>query len=363
MIRRALLVASVSLSVSAPALAAESRVTQEQDGVGNTVFARQMDGYGNVAVQLQEGSYNESSVLQVGSSLRAESRQADHRNWLSVTQAGINSAASVSQTGAYNRASIYQDSAGAGHSQQVTQFGNGNSVNAQQYLGQGSWVTAYQHGPRHALYLRQRFDSNSLQSAQSGFDNLAQVTQEGFHRGTLMQSGLRNEVRLDQVGTFGTVVASIISQSGTDNYAYIEQSASPVGNQVSLRQQGTANSALIDESSFGGSVDFVQRGSANILTAIHSTWGGTIRGLSEGDGNRVSLEQYGQDNALELAQSGDGNLVGSYQGGYQSVATISQAGQANQASLDQSGGLWFESGVSASIVQQGAGNQSSVLQH
>jgi minor curlin subunit len=102
---------------------------------------------------------------------------------------------------------------------------------------------------------------------------------------------------------------SILLQNGTSNTARIDQqSLSVMGNQAYVAQVGAANA-----------LGLVQTGSGNVTTARQS-----------GTGNQADLTQNGQNNTSALTQKGDNNRLTGLAAGSDIELNIHQNGNNNQ---------------------------------
>lgn len=162
-------------------------------------------------------------------------------------------------------------------------------------------------------------------------DTVSIIEQEG---------GETNQAEIVQIETINAY--GYILQDGNLNNASILQEG-PLGSglmSASITQYGTANEALLDQST---SID---------TASAEITQGGT---QNYAEGYQFNSEQV----SLLMEQSGEGNSATIYQTMFVGAADITQVGMTNFASIDQSGG---NVRLRASAYQEGSTNTLVVVQ-
>lgn len=179
---------------------------------------------------------------------------------------------------------------------------------------------------------------------QHGTDNIAEQVQSGvLLRSFIRQDGTANRALTDQSGISADDRQTSIEQAGTSNFAAVYQiyGSQPGVASADIYQVGDANSARVDQLVYtrdlAAGATVRQEGTANQLDA-RQTW----------VGNQLNVLSVGQDNAVRVDQTGF------------STAMIQQAGTANLVQIDQhSSGI---GGGFAVVSQEGTANQADVLQ-
>lgn len=109
-------------------------------------------------------------------------------------------------------------------------------------------------------------------------------------------------------------------------------------NNALLLQNGTGNSARIDQQSLTGAgtnqAYIEQAGAANALGLIQAGSGNTMNALQQGNGNQADLTQQGQNNTSALTQRGDNNRLTGVVAADRTELNINQNGSNNQVSSE-----------------------------
>lgn len=179
---------------------------------------------------------------------------------------------------------------------------------------------------------------------QIGIDNIAQQTQSGtIHRSFIRQNGTANGALTDQSGDAGEGSQASIEQIGTYNAAEVYQvhaSSSGLAS-AEISQSGDSNSAYIEQLQYLGD-----------LAATASV-------RQEGSGNQLEARQTWVNNQLDVVSLGQDNTVHVDQTGF-SMADIQQTGAQNLVQLQQlSAGI---GGGTATVEQDGVANQANIYQ-
>lgn len=150
---------------------------------------------------------------------------------------------------------------------------------------------------------------------------------------------------------------AVISQTGDDNKATIEQNAYQFGfgafnsaivtqigdeNLATVEQEGVGNSAIVTQNSDGNTAKVEQEGSTNFSQVIQT-----------GEGTFATVDQEGARNIAMINQTGDDPLTFSFMGhsftdprpGAEMHATIDQDGTGNKASITETAGAIDHYGV------------------
>lgn len=234
-----------------------------------------------------------------------------NNNSSTSNQVGVNNDASVVQTNRRNESILDQTNPGTGPGSEadIQQYGEINYSKVDQNLSRGGVVNIMQEGDR----------NDSLVQQYGGRDNKADVSQSGDRNNSVVRQGGingdadRNQARVTQIGERND---SYIGQTfGDDNYADVTQSG--INGESYIIQRGDDNRAFVNQT----------------------------------DGTNKSYIM--QDNY----NSGSGSMNGHYAdvmqgGGSNNISTITQL------SLSQT-----SAAGSATVTQNGSGNQISVLQY
>jgi hypothetical protein len=199
----------------------------------------------------------------------------------------------------------------------------------------------------------------------------------------ITQTGTANSAMVRQDFTSGTDIA--LKQNGSGNTADIQQVAPDTD--IRVTQNGTRNSAtvidlgtsmfigpLIEQNGDGNTVSataldtgfgqhtIVQTGQRN--HAITNQAGGSMLALAIqqlGADNQAEINQAGSEASATINQNGNNNLASISQGditSFGNTALITQIGNSNNASIRQVG-----DGFTSTVSQIGSGNYASVYQH
>lgn len=196
-------------------------------------------------------------------------------------------------------------------------------------------VTGYSHADEHFSEVVQDGSDNTVVQSQSGLAQWASSPQEGFLLSAdIEQTGVANSATTDQSGAES---AAQINQDGATNLARVVQFAEETGHRASIFQTGGANDALVEQlEGVGNTASITQLGDLNSAQVQQEGFGSSYNGVQNGSGNIVSVEQYSA-----------------------SLARTEQTGSDNTITLTQDG---FPYGATASITQDGTGNEATVVQ-
>lgn len=236
-----------------------------------------------------------------------------NKNSSTSIQNGVNNDATVVQTNRRNESLLYQTNPGTGPGSKadIQQYGEINYSKVDQNLSRGGVVNIMQEGDR----------NDSLVQQYGGRDNKADVSQAGNRNNSVvLQGGInggadRNQARVTQLS------------GGERNNSYIGQTF------------GDDNYADVMQSGINGESYIIQRG----------------------DDNRAFVNQTDGTNKSYIMQDNYGLGNGSTNGHY---ADVMQGGGSNNISTITQLSLNQTSAVgSATVTQNGSGNQISVLQY
>jgi hypothetical protein len=282
-----------------------------------------------------------------------------------VSQSGTGNTAAAEQSGVAPAANV---------SATITQTGNNNHVGGPG--GTTGGILQSGTGDNGILTVSQTGTGNNAGIVQGVAGPLPQFVD-------ITQTGTANSATVRQDFTSGTDIA--VKQNGTGNTADIEQVAPDTD--IRVTQNGTRNSAtvvdlgtsifigpLIEQNGDGNTVSATaletgfgqhtigQTGQRN--HAITNQIGGAFLELSIrqlGADNQAEINQAGSESAATINQNGNNNLASISQGditSFQNTALITQIGNNNNASIRQGG-----NGFTSTVSQIGAGNYASVYQH
>ncbi len=364
MLIRSLLAAAVSLALVGQAQAVDQTASIEQNGNNNTAEVTQLGGTYLWTELAQNGDSNEATVTQAGTNVSVEATQQGVANQLTATQEGFGTWVRSHQEGEGNLQSIVQRSEG-GVTAYVYQYGVDNEAYVVQNDGDYNDGRINQHGQQNVLRLEQTYILNSLDATQEGTRNLANVRQTGHVTAQINQTGLANDVDLQQ-GAYSRANA-VISQTGEYNEASVSQSERSYdsSSDLYLTQTGASNKADVYTGTAEGLLDFTQIGTGNELIARQGVRNGSVTGISRGDYNEVFFVQTGDGNTLDLAQSGADNVIEAFQmkdGASGDVGIIDQTGTGNYARLTQGIDSLGSGMDTAAIMQNGMNNSATVTQ-
>ena len=257
-----------------------------QKGNNNSLMGSQTAYEGNTLYSSQEGDENSIELSQTSSygSNYADIKQITEvasNNSLTASQKAEGSNELYSyQKGDGNSIELTQEgkiapSAGSNYAD-LTQIGNGNTMNIKQYSDDSNYAEAYQEG-----------DGNSLTALQEA---------EGPNGLYSYQEGDGNSINLTQ------------GQQTENSY---------VSNYANLEQIGDENTMNIEQYSDGSNyAEAYQEGDGNSLTALQiGTDYNDLYSYQVGDGNSINLEQMGLSgpcalsNYAELTQLGNGHTM------------------------------------------------------
>jgi hypothetical protein len=350
--KRYLLAAGLSFCLSPAALADANSSDIEQIGNGNTAevdqtvneypFGKHLDegvsrisqtGTGNVAGVKQDngtGRLLTSEIVQIGSGNRAEVVQDPEVGDFGsmVRQDGPNNRTKVTQTGIATTVSSALDQRGAGHEAVVSQQAFGSAFDAMPAL--------------------------ISDIRQIGQANKAEVDQWGhFNRSTIQQDGTNQITNVFQQG-FLAVHDSVITQSGMDNVANVEQTgvtdqfhASEIhvtgdGNETNVAQGYTREFAFIWHDS--------------VITVTGDANHATVRQGGHSEMNTSDVTVIGDENRVLVDQFTDHGL---------NESQIQLDGGHNQVAVQQSLPDFIDPQATNTSVITGAGNGNviQVTQH
>jgi hypothetical protein len=168
----------------------------------------------------------------------------------------------------------------------------------------------------------------------------------------LRQNGTSNVAVLNQTKVDGATRAV---QNGSGNKLTFSQNG--VLQNPALTQTGTQNEILFSQDEVTlGVLTITQTGDSTIVTGSQTSSDGTDSIVQVGTGNNAALVQSGAGDGLIL-QNGNYNFASLNQLG-NSKALITQTGNHNRATVTQIGDAFV-----ASITQTGAYNRAGVYQH
>jgi len=218
-------------------------------------------------------------------------------------------------------------------------------------------------------------DMNETAVVQFGFQQFAEVNQNGSHEAFIDQAGSSNRATVNQNasadwsegdlpthpafgsngipfrGSDGGVSENsyaMISQDGVSNIAQVDQYGS---HEANITQQGISNSALVLQVGSKGGGTFNPPGQGNPNPPSFGSE------MSMGDGAFALIHQLGEENTIQLDQFGE-NYAKISQDGVGNQADVFQYGMNNSAIIEQNG-----NGHSVQIEQVGHGNQATVTQY
>lgn len=249
----------------------------EQHGVANSIFITQDDK--------RTSRDRNVDYLQMGNDNETLIRQKDNKNspingaqTVKLYQDGNDSYASIIQTNGEADADLRQD---------------GNKNQARIYQRDGiaeSNVT--QEGNKNKAYINQDDDWNAAPSAQV----LA----------TILQDGKRNEAEIFQ--SSGVATAEI-TQTGNDNYGYIDQRSLGWNKEATILSTGNNNSAHIYQNGDveNAIAEIEQFGNDNIAEVTQANANGELTLEQIGNNNQFFATQSEEGLTLRITQFGDGN--------------------------------------------------------
>lgn len=164
-----------------------------------------------------------------------------------------------------------------------------------------------------------------------------------FSVAAIAQSSLHNEAFLEQLGDH--------------NFGQIEQVSFDKTNQAILLQEGTNNSAIINQYQvgFGWNANFaavIQNGNYNSIL-LEQLGAGNFNNISQfGDHNSVDFKIRGFNNYIAISQTGNNNSVLQDLMGYNMNLVINQVGNGNSFTQIENNSL---SSRQIQVTQQGEG--------
>lgn len=343
--RRIVIVALVLLM--GPALVwADNTVVDGQNSPADTLVAVQ-DGDGNYAEFQQDADIsNVGGVEQEGYRNSTVIKQSDGGPNASTNEA------CVDQYGDDNEADVTQNTNGGHNTADVKQDG-------------GYFLCFRLPGDRNiARMVQDSIDGdNTLNVRQAGWDNLAEVTQDGPLNNTIdvgqwgvaniidmgnsqtsatgnnsadiYQKGYANELHATQ-NAHGDNTLKVVQSDwlcGDENYIWISQDSSAGKNDADVRQFGDDNYVKFTQIGAGdNSIDIDQRGDDNWV-------GGITPGFTPSGVQWAAIQDGDGGNLLDVYQKGDDNMAAVSQGSFygKNEAHVDQKGDRNQLGVQQIG--------------------------
>jgi len=341
-----------------------------QKGNNNSLMGSQTAYEGNTLYSSQEGDENSIELSQTSSygSNYADIKQITEvasNNSLTASQKAEGSNELYSyQKGDGNSIELTQEgkiapSAGSNYAD-LTQIGNGNTMNIKQYSDDSNYAEAYQEGDGNSLTALQEAEGpNGLYSYQEGDGNSINLTQGQQTE----NSYVSNYANLEQIGDENTM--NIEQYSDGSNYAggwwgYLIQWGNK--NSLTALQIGTDYNWLYSfQVGNENSIELTQKGQNGDCASSNYADLGQI-----GDENTMNIEQYSDgSNYAEAYQEGDGNSLTALQIGtdYNDLYSY-QVSDGNSINLEQMG-LSGPCALSnyAELTQLGNGHTMNIVQH
>jgi minor curlin subunit len=219
------------------------------------------------------------------------------------------------------------------------------------------------------------FGQSSSTTDQTGNNNQASITQDGYNDATITQTnnkGQGQKASIDQVYQTGVTSGkntAAITQAGSNNKA-IDLKQFGAGNLYTVTQKGMDNLIMSlpdqgvqpDGPSYNATIKMLQDGKNNIINdAAQVGNGNTFIVNQRGDNNKADMKGQinnglvADGNYMEINQNGDDNNAGYAHGLY-------QEGQNNSLTLTQEGGALFGSTDVTLPAEASADGSSAVIQ-
>lgn len=230
---------------------------------------------GRDASSYQLGTWGEVKVDQTSNPY------TPNTNYAYVGQYESKNVATLLQTGENNEIVVYQiGGVGSvdGNLVDITQSGMGNNLRVEQVqnpVGYGN----------HAVI---------SQTGNGGNIILGQVGLVGGNNAWISQSSDNSDLRVFEYGSYNSVHAT--QTNGANNVAYLKldnsASATSLGNDVTLLQQGTNNWFALEVIGDDNWINVEQIGDNNMISSDYNTYG---LGNLTGNGNTIYAIQHGND--------------------------------------------------------------------
>jgi len=299
----------------------DSEVTIMQLGSDNKAETDQIDGNGNMSINInQSGANNDSDILQVkGQWHEAQIDQLGSGNEIDLTQDNTSTLATINQNGTDNKADVYQRN-------YLFSFGTYSS----------------------SVGVDQTGDNNQAWVDSDGFGNNVSITQgssgtpSNGQYANVTQDGSDNESSIEQFGNGGADHTQI--QDGSANNAVAESSW---GSSTGLQEQyGSENTSIFKQNGYHNATT-IQDGLNNYSWLRQSAGSSTAMFDQVGDNNQVNADQRGVGNTMDVDQTGNGNTAGTvgftnrglFQIGDNNMMNVVQNGDMNSAYVNQNGNM------------------------
>ena len=123
----------------------------------------------------------------------------------------------------------------------------------------------------------------------------------------LLQNGTGNTARIDQQSLSGVSNQAYVAQVGAANALGLMQAGG--GNVATMEQNGTDNHADLTQNGQGNASALTQKGAGNRLTGLVVGNGNELNIHQDGNGNRVDSEIHQNKQAYTINQYGTGNVL------------------------------------------------------
>lgn len=154
-----------------------------------------------------------------------------------------------------------------------------------------------QSAPERGVFVTQIGDSSRVDATQQNANSLARIVQDGDG----------NQVTLDQDGT--AAHRAQIAQNGDGNTVTAQQGGDGTAD-LALAQDGDQNTAVLFQNELSATAQtaaaILQRGNGNTIILAQDGSDNSARLDQVGDDNTMTATQLNSSNRLEWSQSGDG---------------------------------------------------------
>lgn len=295
--KKTILATVAVLAMGGTALAG-SDVDIDQIGFANVASSLQVGSNGNKARILQQGDLNSSITKQDGSNNYLRVRQTTNLN--EVGNDADNTA--LSQKGKDNKAYVDQYGGDSNVVYKATQDGNTNTLKVDQDGTENLVKTVLQDGNTNKANIQQTGVQNEVRNAaQIGNNNKLNIVQADYKNlvEKAESKGNSNAIKIDQDGWFngqgnsfnGTIVGMNTSEANFGLHGGTRYASR-------VMQNGSSNTANIDQNGFGQAFEIYQGFGGNTST------GSKVNLTQNNAVNYAYAQQTGSAHVANIAQSG-----------------------------------------------------------